>query len=193
MMTTIVHEPWSGAHWASTDVRLCLVGESHYITNPDDDSSQITRDIVRDVRDGRRTLPFYTKVATLLSDFASARNATVWDSVAFLNFVPVSVGTTHDAKPTAEMWRDGATRLQEFLVAFRPTHVLSLGQRQWNHIVFPPDWKSVVVSSDEAVRIWHTAAGDPIAASWIDHPQSRGFAVERWRSRVATLLATSLQ
>jgi hypothetical protein len=191
-MTSIVHEPWIGTEWGHAGPRLCLVGESHYITDPSDDAPRINQDIIRDIRDGRRKLPFYTKVATLLSDFGSGRAESLWDRVAFFNFVPVSVGTVHDAEPTAEMWRDGLARFQQFLVASKPSHVLSLGRRQWDHIAFPPHWKSLALSSEEAVRMWHTPTGDRIAATYINHPQSRGFSAKRWRPRVATLLATSV-
>ena len=188
---TITHHAWVGPNWPPPSPRLLLLGDSHYLTDPGDDSAELTRDIVRDVRDGRRKVPFYSKAEALCRaclTTATMNTASFWNQVAFANFIPVTIGTVSSTIPTAEMWQVGAPRLIRLLEELRPTHVLSLGQRQWDHIRFPTDWRSVTTPGDDNIRIWETPAGDCIRATWVNHPSSRGFSITQWKPRVETLL-----
>lgn len=186
------HVPWVGDAWSGLTQRLCIVGDSHYVTNPADDCEHLTIDIIRDVRDGRRHYPFYTKTAALVGDLLEeARDKPLWDRLAFFNFIPTSVGTKSTALPSAAQWEAGARGFTRVLAELKPTHVLSLGQRQWNHISFSDGWQSIAEARDSDIRLWQNPAGRPIVATWVNHPSSRGFSVARWRPRVITLLATT--
>lgn len=188
---TITHHAWVGPDWPSPSRRLLLLGDSHYLTDPVDDSAELTRAIIRDVRDGRRRIPFYSKAEALCRaslTMASSNTASFWNQVAFANYIPVTVGTVSNAVPTREMWQAGGPRFIHLLEELRPTHVLSLGQRQWDHIQFPTDWRSVTTPDDDNIRIWETPAGDRIRATWVNHPSSRGFSITKWRPRVEALL-----
>lgn len=187
----IEHLPWRGPAYGSEPKRILLLGDSHYVTDSRDDSPDLTQAIVRSVRDGRRSLPFFSKVVSLFEESAyeaDSRQA-FWDRVAFLNYVPVVVGQNHDAKPTRAMWQSGAPRFFRVLDELRPTHVLSLGRRQWNEIRFPPGWISEEARGcGDEIRRWRSPEGPVIAATSINHPSSRAFSVAKWRSRVRALL-----
>lgn len=188
---TVTHHAWVGPDWPLRSPRLLLLGDSHYLTDPGDDSAELTRDIIGDVRDGRRKISFYSKAEALCRAClmtVSTDAASFWNQVAFVNYIPVTVGTVSSAVPTREMWQAGAPRFIRLLEELRPTHVLSLGQRQWDHIQLPTGWRSVTSPDDDNVRIWETPAGDRIRATWVNHPSSRGFSTTRWRPRVEALL-----
>jgi hypothetical protein len=192
---TAGHIPWVGPTFRSSTRRVLLLGESHYVSNLAEDSPTLTCDILGAVRNGERHLGFYTKAADLVGNIAtpaqSAKLAAFWDGVAFFNYVPVVVGQTSETEPTAAMWEQGHARFLALLADLAPTHVLSLGQRQWNHIHFPPGWSSVKApgGSDPEVRRWTAPDGRGVTATWVNHPSSRGFSVAKWRDRVAALLA----
>jgi hypothetical protein len=189
---TIAHREWVGEAWYRIAPRLLLLGDSHYVTDPRDDSPELTRDIITSVRDGHRRIPFYSKTEALcaahLTRVQKKESAGFWDSTAFTNFVPFTVGSTFDSVPTAELWRAGGESFVQLLANLQPTHVLSLGQRQWNHIQFPTGWRSVPDPNDAAIRVWEGPGGDHIRATWVNHPSSHGFSVSHWESRVAALL-----
>lgn len=187
------HLPWEGPAYHAAGQRVLLLGESHYVTAPGDDAPTLTRDIVQAVRDGTRPLPFYTKAAQLLGGSGVATpqgRAAFWDGVAFFNYVPVVVGLASNAEPTAAMWAAAPARFFALLAALAPTHVLSLGQRQWNHIKFPAGWTSVPVANpSHHLRRWLAPDGRETTATWVNHPSSRGFSTPMWGNRVGALLA----
>ena len=192
MISEPEHVPWIGEAWDRLTQRLCIVGDSHYVTNPADDCEHLTIDIIRDVRDGRRHYPFYTRAAALIGDLLEEEgDKALWDRIAFFNFVPTSVGTESSAAPSAAHWEAGAQRFIRLLAELRPTHVLSLGQRQWNHISFPPGWQSISDARNPDIRLWTDPAGQLIVATWVNHPSSRGFSIARWRPRAMALLGTT--
>jgi len=190
------HEPWKGSAYHTAQHRVLLLGEAHYLTDFADDSPSLTRDIVRDVRDGERRLPFYSKAAALVggaeADSPEGR-AAVWDRLAFFNYIPGVVDHVSNTVPTTEMWAAAIPRLFTLLAELAPTHVLSLGQRQWNHIAFPAGWSTVAVQGnpDAQVRRWMAPDGHTMIATWVNHPSSPGFSTAKWRGRVRALLATS--
>src|SRR5512141_1904717 len=107
----IIHREWVGDEFRHSSPRLLLLGDSHYVTNPAEDSAGLTCRIVAAVRDKTRAIPFYSKAEALCARALGHRSASpFWDRVAFANFVPMSVGTTSDATPTQEMWQAGASR-----------------------------------------------------------------------------------
>ena len=189
------YEPWIGPTYRASSPRILMLGESHYVTERSDDSVNLTRDIVQDVRDGVRRFPFYTRAAALIGGdtVPGESRSALWDRLAFLNYIPVSVGQVSSAVPTPEMWAAGKDHFFGFLADLAPTHVLSLGQRQWNHIEFPPGWASVAAldSADAQVRRWIAPDGVSTVATWVNHPSSRGFSTAKWRGRVRALLACS--
>ena len=188
----VAHAAWVGKRWMSSSMRLLLLGESHYLTDLADDSTELTRQIITGVRDGTRRIRFYTRTEAVCVGvpFAETDEPTsFWDRVAFSNFVPMTVGMASDAVPTAEMWRAGSEYFTRLLDELRPSHVLSLGQRQWNQIRLPADWGSSTSREDPAVRLWNTPKGEHIRATWINHPSSRGFNAHQWTPRVSALFA----
>lgn len=134
------YAPWIGLNYRTANPRVMLVGESHYVSNPSDDAPTLTCDIVEAVRDGQRSLAFYSKVARLIGGEAAATpegRVAFWNRVVFFNYVPMSVGQWFNAVPTDTMWQAAGPRFTTLLLDLSPTHVVSLGKRQWNRIEFP--------------------------------------------------------
>jgi hypothetical protein len=69
---------------------------------------------------------------------------------------------------------------------------LVLGMETWNHIRFPDGTVSEVDVSDRQ-RIWTRPDGWRIAATSINHPQSRGFSAHAWQASVDDLLSRGMK
>lgn len=191
------HLPWCGSAYRTMRLRLLLLGKAHYGVQPSDDSPEFTRELIQKVRDGHVREPFFTKTSALVaeaSELPSQPTSEFWNKIAFLNYVPVTVGSgVHDA-PTPTMWRRGNSRLLEILEDLRPTHVLSLGKEQWNRIRTLGDLKSAPVRQTEAglIHIWRSDAR-AIVATPIAHPTaSFGFSTRDWVKHVQTFLSKEL-
>lgn len=191
------HQPWKGPRYDSATVRLLLLGKAHYGVNGDEDTELLTEQLVRRVREGVTHEPFFTKTADLVARLLptpASSDAQFWDSVAFANYIPVTVGQgVHDV-PTEDMWCRAQVRLFEIVEALRPTHVLSLGKEQWNAIRFPSGWTSTLVRETPrgAIRLWRSARHS-IVATPVDHPTSSyGFQLEHWREHVRGFLDPAL-
>jgi hypothetical protein len=191
------HLPWYGPAYHDARQRLLLLGKAHYGVQPSEDSPEFTLELVRKVRDGHVREPFFTKTAALVAAASEPPfqfTSEFWNRIAFFNYVPVTVGScVHDA-PTPAMWRRGKSRLVELLEALKPTHVLSLGIEQWNHIRTLGSLKSEPVRHTKAgpIHVWRSDAMTMLATP-IAHPTaSFGFSPGDWEEHVRTFLSEEL-
>jgi hypothetical protein len=91
-------KPWQGTSFGAGllgSKRLLIVGEAHYSDHPEDDRPELTIEMVRAIRDGERCISYFTKISSLLAPLAGqdSRTESIWDSVAFYNFIPGFVAT----------------------------------------------------------------------------------------------------
>jgi len=170
-----------------------MLGKAHYGVPLNEDSSEFTAQLIRRIRAGTSHERFFTKAAELVGPLLrppAQSSADFWDSVAFANYIPETVGQgVHDA-PTDDMWHRARVGFVEILNVLAPTHVLSLGKEQWNAIAFPPDWTSTELAQTDAgeIRLWQS--GDrTIVATPIDHPTaSFGFSPGSWTEHLRVFL-----
>lgn len=188
------HNPWAGSRYRSESRRLLLLGKAHYHVDPNEDSSELTTDVIKRERDGITHERFFIMAAELVGPLlqppASAR-ADFWERVAFANYSPQTVGQHMRDEPTSEMWQRGQVRFIEMLESLAPTHVLSLGKEQWNAIAFPAGWTSTLITRTDAgeIRRWQSPAHS-IVATPINHPTgSQGFSPGHWIEHVRVFLA----
>src|SRR5579871_1141391 len=101
-------DPWIGGRYAGEGirgVRLLILGESHY-SEPKDNRSGFTEDVVREFVQGRRHR-FFTVAQRLVSGGRGWPSDTdrkeFWDRVAFYNYIQTCLQATR-CRPTPVMW-----------------------------------------------------------------------------------------
>jgi len=190
-------EPWIGPSFGDGELgarRLLVLGEAHYSERAEDDYSDLTKDLIRDIRDGRRALPFFTKIAALVATLAPAGPdpRTTWDSIAFYNYVQGFAASAARIRPSLAMWRAGAAPFGQVLRTVRPQHVLVCGVDLWNALSdsFIPGWSSRTASAAHAEPVfqWSSDEGMHMRATWINHPASYGFSGSAWHGRLRALV-----
>ncbi|MDZ4675400.1 MAG: hypothetical protein SGI84_13160 [Gemmatimonadota bacterium] len=193
------YEPWVGESFgAATELgskRLLLVGESHYLYADEMryDTPDLTRGVVDDIRTGRQSYPFFTKIRGLVTAAGGLPELSLqefWDSVAFINFVPHSLVERGD-RPSEELWQAASDRFVPGVLDVEPHRVLVVAKGVWDRIRFPKEWTSTPSPAFgvEHIRDWQSPSGTPIRATWTRHPQyQRGWSQEEWLPRVEALL-----
>ncbi|BCB07912.1 hypothetical protein HHSLTHF2_18020 [Vreelandella venusta] len=133
-MSHIVFKPWIGDNYSTSElgVRILILGESHY-GDQGDEHEDFTIDVVK-MWGKEKRLAFFTKIAkTILnynaSDFLSDNEkATLWENVAFYNYVQAIVGEGARVRPSDDMWAKSAPALQEVIEKLDPQVIIVLGK-----------------------------------------------------------------
>lgn len=136
--------PWVGAHYGREsrfDVRLLLLGESHYYDNPEFSDCGFTQEVVRDWGQKLRAR-FFTIIAKVLlgsEDWIDddARSE-IWEHTAFYNFVQ-SVVRGPRTPPNFRQWCEAQTPFETVLQSLKPDVVLILGWRLSEHVLHRPE------------------------------------------------------
>jgi hypothetical protein len=189
-------EPWVGPAFGrgGADRRLLVLGEAHYSEHAEDDHPGLTKALIRDIRDGRRSIPFFTKIAALLATLSPPEEdpRSVWDCVAFYNYIQGFAASAARVRPSADMWRAASAPFTRVLREVQPSHVLVTGVDLWNALGdhFMPGWVSQTASATDTEPVWHWSSpdGERIRATWINHPSSFGFAGSAWSGRIGALI-----
>lgn len=184
--------PWQGARYREGigGVRLLLVGDSHYASDPGDAEPELTRKIVTRFMGGE-PMPFFAKSASVVSGASDVAEVDVWDLVAFYNYVQNLAGATHEDIPTNEMYSNAAVPFERVLHSLKPDGLIVLCQRTWNHIGngFPRGTISTPVDGDNTIRRWLYPSGLAVMATWTNHPSgSHGFRPADWHERIRKFL-----
>lgn len=183
--------PWIGPHYESgvAGVRLLLLGKSHY-GPPSAEYPEFTWDIVkRQLTDGGE--PFFTKTKALVLAAAGISSSTLWDSVAFYNYIQRVVGETSDTKPSREMWSDAVGAFEHVLHDLRPDGVLVLSKDVWVHLGrrFSSGTTSESTTGGDLIRKWTFGTGLSVIATPINHPTaSHGWSQAKWEPKVKKFL-----
>lgn len=189
-------EPWVGNSFGVGPVgskRLLILGEAHYSDQAADDRPSLTKELVGDVRNGRRSISFFTKLGSLLTsiDPHNPDPRGIWDQVAFYNFIQGFAASEARVRPTPAMWEAGLGPFSTVLRGMQPNRVLVTGIDLWNALSqqFMPGWMSVRAHEDDSQPVfsWSSATDTPIRATWIEHPSSFGFSGAAWSDRLAAL------
>ena len=129
----IVHDIWiSEKQYEEAPVKICVVGESHYIGDGDD-STELTRDIVRAAIDAKKWLLFFLAVQYAFEETSSS----FWEKVIFLNYVPVIVGKDENgqSKRRKMLKHDAQLRMKKVLLTYKPDKVFVFSNLVWRNFI----------------------------------------------------------
>ena len=193
----IMFQPWVGENWGQPDnfvggVRLLILGESHYC-----DAAHAhlvgqcvpntTRDVVEELAIGGPNR-FFTGLTQIVAgrkkwQMAQTEIRTLWDSIAFYNYVPVFAATGPRQRPTAAMFESGHTPFMQLLTELRPEAIIVCGNDTW--------WwmrRGVLGGVDRPPQASTCHIGTALAAH-IMHPSANQFSSTQIRPIVERILA----
>lgn len=172
-MSNVKFLPWVGEQYTASrhGVRVLVLGESHY-GDPEDYAPDFTQNVIRDYafQSGFRFFTMTTKLLRGTTDEPTAEERRdAWQHVAFYNFIQEFVGNAGRIRPTAGMWRDAASALEEVVAELRPDVILVLGYQMWDHLPeLPVTWACVKhpcggMSYDEAIPEFNRAISEALS------------------------------
>ncbi|MDC0721656.1 hypothetical protein [Nannocystis bainbridge] len=192
-------QPWIGKNYRSPgrkNKRVMVLGESHYewLDNQSLASDWTRQSIEHDIIGKKHR--FRTRVAAV---FLGHRPTTpeergdFWHSVAFTNYIPVSVGRGAKKEPTEEMWSAAIPRFSALIAEHEPQFLLVLGHELWRrvHYSYAMDGRPEPhLSPLGEWRMWRyrITPDQTILACATTHPSSRGFDFNQWHPFVETML-----
>ncbi|WFR95708.1 HNH endonuclease [Rhizobium tumorigenes] len=148
--SSIAFAPYIGPRYNNSDIRLILIGESHY-ADPDEDPVEATRTVVRKWRDRTWAIRFLTVAARVLMGKKAWEidRETALDDIGFYNFIQFTMPTI-DVRPTSEQARDSYEAFREVLAEHDPTHLLVAGSGflWWNMPKSDRDTAPLVLGGD---------------------------------------------
>ena len=191
--------PWRGENYENNTLlgcRLLVLGESRYTdkatdigTSPED----FTCDVVRYFPLGGRYNKFFSTIQSTILGHDEGRDwrkyaDAFWNSVAFVNYVPVLVDGRsaaeggNERRPQQSMFAAGAETFKKNLVALEPDAVVVCGLETWGWVAPQLDGFTGaprdVVFYDDGRSIF----------SRIHHPSYRGFDRQKWHIRTRALI-----
>lgn len=185
--------PWIGSKYADGKAwggRLLVVGESHY---GDDDSRNLTRDVIRRQWHGE-SYSYFTKIAQAFTGrpHEEIDKKEFWNSLAFYNYVQVSVGEGARIAPTDKMWEAAKNVLPSVIETLEPDYIVATGSRLWDRL---PEWLPVsghgICLGEKPWQVCQVSSpkGGARFATYILHPSSPAFGgKERWYELLKTFL-----
>lgn len=133
-MTGSCFDVWIGSAFAATPHRVLILGESWYgETEPL--SAYVPRWAAKTVRDNTFSRIFNSASGMHTERAAAADRLKFWNTIAFYNLVPGSIGATRASRPTTKDLRAGVSLLPEVLSHVGPGCVWVLGQETACHAV----------------------------------------------------------
>lgn len=120
---------WKGQHYSLSANRVLVLGESWY--TPEEPLSSY----VPAWASGRITDVLFSRLFNDCSGLrresaTTAQRLAWWDTIAFYNFVPGSIGPTTRSRPSRAQYESGATRLSGLLIELAPYAVWIIGKQQ---------------------------------------------------------------
>lgn len=187
----IVFQPWVGSRFIGGDVRVLLLGESHY-GEPHEDTAQSTIHVVDQWKTREWTVRYLTTAARLMTGKEARQidRATDLETIAFYNFIQVGMETVK-RRPSWAQFQASAPAFKAALQQLDPTHILATGAGLWNAM---PDFdvggggeQINLAGQTRLVGRYSTPSGSALATS-VPH-LSRGFSAPYWREAVSAFLA----
>jgi hypothetical protein len=173
-----------------TEIRVLLLGESHYIEQGIDNSPEVTRPYTRKIFNDRiepkrqagdgRYFPPLDRLLTGKVDPSPQDAASIWRRVAFSNLVQEFVGTKGGDRPEGTQFCDGSRILVEHVLpVLRPDVVLVLGRETWRGLDAGAVLRELQPYCAEEVRARHQKSreiwalpyrGGEALMTWTYHP-----------------------
>jgi hypothetical protein len=129
------HNPAVGNSFGKTPLgRFLLVGMSHYGDERNVSWPGFTHMIVSQVIEGKRRIPYFTKIACLFNDDGGKpySPAKFYSAVAFYNFLPNVFKKREQVTKGQWLNRDAQRFFFRILDEFRPERVLVTGEKLWS-------------------------------------------------------------
>jgi hypothetical protein len=200
--THVKFAPWEGSGYASVqkrksgvlpnNVRLLVLGESHY--GVDNDRLDTTKFVVKCFLKGRENPRFFGAVTSTLAssyygDLKDGEIQSVFNDIAFYNFVQESVGPGASTVPSREAFTSSYDAFFEILTNLAPTHVWVCGRRLWNNM---PDFHfidqgTIETGGKKAEKGKYLVDALKVHCLATQHP-SRGYSWEAWRPAIMQYL-----
>lgn len=173
-----------------------ILGESHYEFLDDQTlATSWTRQSIEHDIIGKKHR-FRTRVAAVFlgrHPTTPEERGDFWHSVAFTNYIPVSVGRGARKRPTDEMWSAAIPRFSALIAEHQPQFLLVLGHELWErvHYSFAVDgYPEQHPNAQKQRRIWRyrIAPDRTMLACATPHPSSWGFVFTPWHSFMQEML-----
>ena len=198
--------PWIGLGYENgviNGLRVLVLGESHYSFGlPPDQERGLTRLVIREELEGKMRHRFISGVTKALIDRGAvddrARFTTLWNAMAFYNYVQEYAGDGPRKRPSDAAWQRAAAPFRSVLSALKPHFILACGRTLYERL------KQVEgLTSDGEYgkdddhrtrsRLIDTGAGRTGVLGMIYHPASFGFRAVEWQPRIREYLARATQ
>lgn len=180
-----MQHPWIGPSYGEPQNRFCgkkilVVGESHYADPAFIGTSipGITQEVVTKYQLGEWRIPFFTRLATLITGVSAVENGikakALWDDLAFYNYVPV-IAASSPREFNWEFWKLGVDEFNNVLKAILPDMIIVTGYRLWDMAYFRHTDESVV-PGQRVKMVCNTKWGEKLIPTLIiRHPSAPGF------------------
>jgi len=123
---------WIGANFETTFPHLLILADSTY-GHPSLLSNDVPRWIAGKQPDTTFSAIYNACTTSKAAGYASASKLAFWDSIAFYNFVPGTIGIPSTSQPTTAALKSGIRPLHLLLDALRPDGVFIFGLRHSNY------------------------------------------------------------
>jgi hypothetical protein len=135
--------PWIGDNYCPRC--LLLLGESQYHWRDKRNGALIRADadlptelancmIEAPCRPVSNTMKRLTQVICNAENPTTQQSRTAWNSIAYTNYVPVSVGEGAKPRPTRDAWRQASREWPQILERVKPRIVIVLGYTMWKNM-----------------------------------------------------------
>lgn len=200
-----MHDPkthfqaWVGEQYGASTVmggkRVLVLGESHYewLDNQKLEVTWTRQFIEASIKGSKQV--FSTRVAATLAGrllTTEKERHDFWHSIAFANYIPVSVGRGPKANPTEEMWEAAIPAFAKLINTHTPDFLLVLGHELWMRMHYTFEMDGRVERHQNNLNEWRTwryryPNGKPLLACATKHP-SRNFNFRNWHPFVREML-----
>jgi len=182
-------EPYLGTSFK--DRRLLLLGESCYSwidkagerCHPQQDHPKLT--VGWAIQDIPRTDHPLCQMMTrgLCGAYAPSLDArrAAWASVAFANYIPVTVGDNPRVRPKKAHWDQAANEWCDLLARVKPRNIVVIGKQLWDRLPHSDD----EVADIAKVAVYRLTDNSPVTCRWMYHSAAGG----SWRTLMATIEA----
>ncbi len=198
--------PWVGPQYtdgAIDGLRVLVLGESHYAFGlPVERERGLTRLVIQEELDGKRRHRFITGVMQALFGRDAVRDrarvVTMWNAMAFYNYVQEYVGDASRKRPSKAAWLRSAAPLRSVLSTLQPDFVLACGRALYEHLKLVDgltDDGEFGKDGDKRTRsrLIDLGEGRRGVVGMIYHPSWSGFSAPEWRPRVREYLERANQ
>jgi hypothetical protein len=162
-------KPWKGSEFDKTG--LLILGESAYSWWEGDElhhptTEHVTESVCWAISNFKESSRFFRMVSRALAneqDPTESRLNSVWNRVAFTNYVTTSVGEGARTRPSPIMWAEAKNNFLGDISKISPKRIIVLGRTLWTKM---PDTDVFVTDDVQG----YSLSGDIVMCQAVDHP-----------------------